>query len=340
MFVFSALYQLLRSLLVPRLVLVTENLALRQQLVVLRRSTNRPRLRHRDRLFWIALSQLWQNWRSILVIVKPETVIKWHRQGFKYYWRWKSRSGHVGRPKIDQEIRDLIRRLSRENPTWGAPRIQAELHLLGYEVTDSTVAKYRVRNHKPPSQTWKSFLRNHAGQIAAIDFFTVPTVTFNVLYCFVVLRHDRRQMVHLNVTAHPTALWTAQQIIEAFPEDTAPRFLVRDRDQIYGGLFRLRVAGMGIEEVVTAAQSPWQNPYAERLIGSIRRECLDHLIVLNERQLWRILREYFAYYNEVRPHQSLERNAPVPREVEPPARGKIISLPQVGGLHHRYLRAA
>jgi putative transposase len=340
MFVFSALYQLLRSLLVPRLVLVTENLALRQQLVVLRRSANRPRLRHRDRLFWIALSQLWQNWRSILVIVKPETVIKWHRQGFKYYWRWKSRSGHVGRPKIDQEIRVLIRRMSGENPTWGAPRIQAELHLLGYEVADSTVAKYRVRNHKPPSQTWKSFLRNHAGQIAAIDFFTVPTVTFNVLYCFVVLRHDRRQMVHLNVTAHPTALWTAQQIIEAFPEDTAPRFLVRDRDQIYGGLFRLRVAGMGIEEVVTAAQSPWQNPYAERLIGSIRRECLDHLIVLNEKQLRRILREYFDYYNEVRPHQSLKRNAPLPREIEPLAKGKIISLPQVGGLHHRYLRAA
>ena len=176
MFVFSALYQLLRSLLVPRLVLVTENLALRQQLLVLRRSTNRPRLRHRDRLFWIALSQLWQDWRSILVIVKPETVIKWHRQGFKYYWRWKSRSGRVGRPKIDQEIRDLIRRMSRENPTWGAPRIQAELHLLGYEVAESTVAKYRVRSRKPPSQTWKSFLRNHAGQIAAIDFFTVPTV--------------------------------------------------------------------------------------------------------------------------------------------------------------------
>lgn len=340
MFVFSALYQLLRSLLVPRLVLVTENLALLQQLLVLRRSTNRPRLRHRDRLFWIALSQLWQDWRSILVIVKPETVIKWHRQGFKYYWRWKCRSGHVGRPRSDQEIRDLIRRLSREDPTWGATRIQAELHLVGYEVADSTVAKYRVRSHKPPSQTWKSLLRNHAGQIAAIDFFTVPTVTFNVLYCFVVLLHDRRPVVHLNVTAHPTAFWTAQQIIEAFPEETAPRFVVRDRDQIYGGRFRLRVAGMGIEEVVTAAQSPWQNPYAERLIGSIRRECLDHLIVLNKKQLRRILREYFDYHNEVRPHQSLERNAPLPREIEPPAKGKIISLPQVGGLHHRYLRVA
>jgi len=222
MFVLSALYQLFRGLLVPRLVLVAENLALRQQLLVLHRSSNRPRLRHRDRLFWIALSQLWRDWRSILVIVKPETVIKWHRQGFKCYWRWKSRSARVGRPKINQEVRVLIRRMWRENPTWGVPRIQAELHLLGYEIAESTVAKYRLRSRQPPSQTWQSFLRNHAGQIAAIDFFTVPTATFNVLYGFIVLLHDRRQVVHFNVTAHPTALWTAQQIIEAFPEETAP----------------------------------------------------------------------------------------------------------------------
>jgi hypothetical protein len=204
MFVPSALYQLLRGLLVPRLVLVTENLALRQQLLVLRRSSNRPRLLHRDRLFWIALSQLWRDWSSILVIVKPETVIKWHRQGFKCYWRWKSRAGRVGRPRIDREIRDLITRMSRENPLWGGPRIQAELHLLGYEVAVSTVAKYRVKSRKPPSQTGKSFLQNHAGQIVAIDFFTVPTVTFKVLYGWLVLLHDRRQVVHFNVTAHPT----------------------------------------------------------------------------------------------------------------------------------------
>jgi len=238
------------------------------------------------------------------------------------------------------EIRDLIRRMSRENPVWGVPRIQAELHLVGYEIAESTVAKYRLRSRQPPSQTWRSFLRNHAGQIAAIDFFTVPTATFNVLYGFVVLLHDRRQVVHFNVTAHPTALWTAQQIVEAFPEETAPRFLLRDHDQIYGEYFRHRVAGMGIEELVTATRSPWQNPYAERLIGSIRRECLDHLIVLGEKQLRRILREYFGYYNEVRPHQSLERNSPVPREVELRSKGKVISIPQVGGLHHRYRRAA
>jgi putative transposase len=340
MSVCSALYQLLRALLKPRLSLVIENLALRQQLVILRRNTSRPGLRDRDRLFWVVLSNLWRDWRSVLVIVKPETVIKWHRQVFKCYWRWKSRAGPVGRPRIDQEIRDLIRRISRENPTWGVPRIQAELNLLGYKVAESTVAKYRVRVRKPPSQTWKSFLRNHANEIVAIDFFVVPTVTFNILYGFVVLLHNRRQVVHFNATAHPTALWTAQQIIEAFPEETAPRFLLRDRDSIYGEGFRSRVARMGIEEVIMTARAPWQNPYAERLIGSIRRECLDHLIVFNERQLRRILREYFAYYNEVRPHQSVEMNAPVAREVEPPAKGKIISLPQVGGLHHRYLRAA
>ena len=198
MFVCSALFQLLRALLVSRLLLVTENLALRQQLLVLQRGTNRPRLRPRDRLFWVALSQLWGDWRSILVIVKPETVIKWHRQGFKCYWRWKSKTGRVGRPRIDQEIRDLIRRMSRENPRWGVPRIQAELHLLGYDIAESTVAKYRVRSRKPPSQTWKSFLRNHAGQITAIDFFTVPSATFSILYVFVVLLHDRRQVLHFN----------------------------------------------------------------------------------------------------------------------------------------------
>jgi transposase InsO family protein len=220
------------------------------------------------------------------------------------------------------------------------PRIQAELQLLGYKIAASTVAKYRVRTRKPPSQTWKSFLQNHAGQIAAIDFFTVPTVSFTVLYGFVVLLHDRRRVVHFNVTAHPTAVWTAQQLIEAFPEDKAPGFLIRDRDQIYGEHFRSRIAGMGIEEVVTAARSPWQNPYAERLIGSVRRECLGLVIVLGEEHLRRVLREYFRYYHEVRPHQSLGRNSPVPREVDGPSNGKVISIPQVGGLHHRYLRAA
>lgn len=339
MFILSALFLFFRSLFVPRLVLATEILVLRQQLVVLNRTVKRPQLRRRDRLFWVFLSRLWKDWREALIIVKPDTVIKWHRDGFRLYWRWKSKAP-IGRPPIDKEIRELIRRMSRENPLWGAPRIQSELHLLGFNVTEKTVAKYRIMRPKPPSQTWRTFLANHTNQIAAVDFFTVPTIKFRALYCFIVLLHDRRKIAHFNVTEHPTAGWTAQQIIEAFPDDTAPRYLLRDRDSIYGEEFRSRVKGMQIDEVITAPHSPFQNPYAERVIGSIRRECLDHLIVINEDHLRRILREYFDYYHDARPHQSLERNSPFPREIEPQSTGMVIAIPQVGGLHHRYRRAA
>jgi putative transposase len=274
-----------------------------------------------------------------LIIVKPETVIKWHRQGFKLYWRWKSKAP-VGRPKIDKEIRELIKRMSLENPLWGTPRIQSELRLLGLDLAESTVAKYRVRSRTSPSQTWKTFLANHARQIAAIDFFTVPTLTFRDLYCFIILLHDRRQVVHFNVTAHPTAEWTARQLIEAFPADSAPRYLLRDRDQIYGEEFCQRVKGMGIEEMITAPRAPFQNPYAERVIGSLRRECLDHLIIVGEDQLRRTLRGCLDYYHNSRPHEALERNSPFPRDIETLAKGKVIAIPQVGGLHHRYRRAA
>jgi putative transposase len=230
-----------RGLIVSRAKLSLELLALRQQLVVLRRTVQRPQIQNRDRWFWIVVSRIWKDWQQALIIVKPETVIKWHRQGFRMYWRWKSRS-QVGRPKLDKEIRDLIRRISDENPLWGVPRLQSELRLLGYEIAESTVAKYRVRSPQPPSQTWKAFLENHAGEIVSIDFFTVPTITFRILFCFVVLRHDRRQVVHFNVTAHPTAFWTGQQIIQAFPEDTAPKYLLRDQDRVYGADLR---AGTG-----------------------------------------------------------------------------------------------
>lgn len=339
MAIFSAFFLFFRSLFFSRISLATEILVLRQQLLVLNRTVKRPNLLPRDRLFWVCLSRLWKDWRDALIIVKPDTVIKWHREGFRLYWRWKSKAP-IGRPPIDKEIRELIRRISRENPLWGAPRIQSELRLLGLNVTEKTVAKYRVKHAKPPSQTWKTFLANHANQIAAVDFFTIPTINFRVLYCFIVLLHGRRKVVHFNVTTNPTAQWAAQQIIEAFPDDTSPRYLLRDRDSIYGAEFRSRVKGMRIDEVVTAPHSPFQNPYAERVIGSIRRECLDHLIVLNEDHLRRILRSYFNYYHDSRPHQSLERNSPTPREIEPPSQGKIIAIPQVGGLHHRYRRAA
>ncbi len=235
-----------------------------------------------------------------------------------------------------------MRRMARENSTWGAPRIQSELRLLGHEVAESTVARYMPpRRGGPPSQNWRTFLRNHLHCTAACDFFVVPTVTFRLMYCFLVLSHERRRLIHFNVTPHPSAEWTAQQIIEAFPADgTETRFLLRDRDSIYGAFFRRRVRNMGIEEVMTARRSPWQNPYAERVIGSIRRECLDHLIILSEEHLLTILRSYQLYYNESRCHLSLERNSPIPREVELPSKGRVFAIPQVGGLHHRYARAA
>ncbi len=337
------IYKILRTIisaLKSQKALAMENLALRQQLAILRRTMKRPRLTKTDRLFWVFLSRIWRDWAQVLIIVKPETVISWHRKGFKLFWRWKSRRRSKGRPQITREIRDLIRRLSIENPLWGAPKIHGELLKLGIDVSPATVAKYMIRHRKPPSQTWKTFLRNHIKDMASIDFFTVPTATFRVMYVFIVLSHERRRVVHFNITDSPSAAWTGQQIIEAFPWNTAPRFLLRDRDGKYGPEFIRRVSSMGIEEVKTAPRSPWQNCYAERLIGSIRRNCLDHVIVINERHLGRILKEYFQYYHLSRTHLSLEKDCPVPRAVEPPEIGKVIALPQVGGLHHRYTRMA
>ncbi len=335
----NAFLLLVRAALLSRAGLAVENLALRQQLAVLKRAVKRPRLRRRDRIFWSRISKIWPDWRSVLVLVKPQTVIRWHRQGFRLYWRWKSRP-KGGRPRVNAEVRSLIRRMCDENVSWGAPRIKAELALLGYDVSQATVAKYMKRPSGPPSQTWKTFLKNHVSDIAAIDFFVVPTVTFRLLYGFLVLRHERREIVHFAVTANPTAAWTAQQITEAFPWDEAPRYILRDRDGIYGEEFTARVKAMTIEEVLTAPRSPWQNPYVERLIGSIRRECLGHVIVLGEEHLRRILRSYLAYYHEDRIHQSLDQRPPNGREVEPVERGPVVSLPRVGGLHHRYTRAA
>ncbi len=329
---------LFRALFRDRSQLAPENLALRQQLAILHYKAPRPRLRDVDRAFWVSLARVCDQWRSALILVKPETVLRWHGRGFRYFWRWKSR----GRPSVSPEMIRLIRRMSRENPLWGAPRIRSELLLLGYDVSEATVAKFMTRRgRRPPSQTWRTFLRNHLRTTAACDFLVVPTATFRLLFCFVILSHDRRRILHFNVTAHPTAEWTTQQIVEAFPaEGTEPRYLLRDRDSIYSHSFRHRLAGLGIREIVTAPQSPWQNPYAERVIGSIRRECLDHLIILGENHLRGILREYVRYYNKSRPHLSLERNAPVPRSVEPSELGAVVAVPQVGGLHHLYTRAA
>ncbi len=339
--VFLSFLSVLFSCFQTRASLQAENLALRHQINVLRRGVRRRlRLSSADRFLWAWLSRLWRGWRSALVIVKPETVIRWHRRGFRLYWTWKSRHARPGRPEIALEVRDLIRKMSVANPLWGAPRIHGELLKLGINLSQATVAKYMARPRKPPSQTWYTFLNNHVRDLVAVDFFTVPTICFRVLFVFVVLAHHRRRHIHFNVTANPSAEWVAQQIVQAFPWDTAPRYLIRDRDTIYGEDFRQRVQAMGIGEVLTAPKSPWQNAYAERLIGSIRRECLDHLIVLNESSLRRILRSYFDYYQGSRTHLALGKDAPEPRAVQPPNVGPVIELPQVGGLHHRYERRA
>jgi transposase InsO family protein len=287
---------------------------------------------------WVRLSRLWRGWRSPLVILKPETVIRWHREGFRLYWTWKSRRGKPGRPQVSEEVRNLIRKMSLANPLWGAPRIHGELLKLGIELSQATVAKYMIRYRKPPSQSWRTFLNHHVRDLVSVDFFTVPTLRFRVLFVFVVLVHDRRRVSHFNVTAHPTSEWTAKQIAEAFPWDGAPRYLLRDRDSIYGDVFRQRVRGIGIREVLTAPRSPWQNAYAEKLVGSVRRECLDHIIVLNESSLRRILKSYFQYYLRSRTHLSLGKHAPDKRAVQPPELGCAVEIPEVGGLHQRYER--
>ena len=331
---------LLRFFFLARVVLLAENLALRQQIAVLLRERPKPRLRLRDRLFWVSLSRWFSGWRDWLVLVKPATVIGWHRRGFRLFWRWQSGGGPPGRPRIPPDVIALIRRLAKDNVTWGAARIRAELHLLGHDVAESTVAKYLPKHRKPPSQTWKTFLKNHVGCLAAMDFFVVPTATFKLVYGFVILLHERRVVIHHATTTHPTSRWVAQQLREAFPFDTAPRYLIRDRDGCYGAEVRETLEALGMAEVLTAPRSPWQNPYDERLIGTIRRDLLDHVIVLNERHLLRLLKNFFdTYYHPCRCHMSLDDNAPKPREVEPPAKGKVVAEPKLGGLHHLYRRA-
>jgi putative transposase len=319
--------------------LALENLALRQQLAVLKRK-GIPRLKPKDRVFWVVLSRVWLPWRNVLHLIKADTVVGWQRQGFSIYWARISHRNSAGRPPVSSEVKALIKKMATANPYWGAPRMHGELLKLGIEVSERTVSRLMPKDKKPSSQTWRAFLNNHLQDLVSIDFFTVPTATFRVLFVLVVLSHHRRRVVYFNVTEHPTALWTGQQIVEAFPEATAPRYLLRDQDQISGNSFRQRVSGMDIEQVLTAPQSPWQSPYIERLIGSIRRDCLDHVIVLGQWQLRRIVTSYFAYYHRSRTHLSLNKDAPERRDVQPPNLGQVVELPEVGGLHHRYERRA
>jgi transposase InsO family protein len=327
-----ALIGLFRS----RASLQAEILTLRHQLNVLRRkSPQRLSFSNIDRLVFAGLYRLAPGMLDALAIVKPETVVRWHRAGFRAYWRWKSRP-RGGRPKTPLEIRQLIREISLANPLWGAPRIHGELLKLGIDVGQTTVAKYMARARRPPSQGWKTFLHNHADGIASMDLFVVPTISFRLLYGLLILQHDRRQILWLGVTAHPTAEWISRQLIEAYGWKAASRYIIRDRDAVYGDVFVRRLRAMGIRDRPTAPRSPWQNGYCERAIGSIRRDCLDHVVVFGERHLRHLLRSYTTYYNETRTHLSLDKDSPLSRTVK--RAGRVFCRPVLGGLHHQYGR--
>jgi transposase InsO family protein len=315
--------------------LEAENLFLRQLAIALRRAPPRFRLRGGDRVLLIWMTRLWPSLIGAVQVVQPETILRWHRAGFKVFWRWKSRK-RAGRPQIDRGLRDLIRRMSRENALWGASRIHGELLMLGFEVAQSTVSKYMVRPSKPPSQSWKTFLRNHTQAIAAIDLCVVPTLTFDRLFAFLVLGHGRRQLLWIEVTRHPTAEWLARQITEAFPWTSAPVYLVRDNDRAYGHVFTSRVKAMGIRDRPISPGSPWQNGYAERLIGTLRRECLDRMLIFGESHLRRVLASYMTYYNQTRTHLALQKDAPLRRAVQ--RFGVVVAIPILAGLHHQYVR--
>jgi putative transposase len=325
--------------------LLLENLALRQQLAVLASQHSHPQLAAHDRVFWVVLRRFWSGWRNALVIVQPETVVRWHRAGFKLYWKWISRRPVCsGRKPTSKELRDLIFRMVAENPTWGAPRIHGELKMLGYDISERTVLRWirRAPRNPEPAKRWAAFLSNHREAIAAMDFFTVPTLTFDVLYCFFVIAHDRRRILHFKVTRHPTSAWVSQQLREAFPYDSAPQFLIFDRGSNFNAEVIDTIKSFNIEPKRTSFQSPWQNGVAERFVGNCRRDLLDHVIVLNERHLKRLMTDYVFYYHDDRTHLGLAKETPTGRiaESNPTACFEVISMPRLGGLHHRYRLAA
>jgi putative transposase len=334
----GAILRLLRT----RRRLLLENLALRQQIAVLKRKHTRPRLAALDKLFWVLVRRFWSEWKQALILVGPETVVRWHRSGFAMYWRAISRGRRiVGRRRTSKEVRDLIFRMVAENSTWGAPRIHGELLMLGFDISERTISRWmkRAPRDPEPAKRWLAFLRNHREAIAAMDLFTVPTITFGVLYCFFIIGHDRRRIVNFNVTSHPTAGWIIQQLREAFPYQSAPRFLIFDRDAKYGLEVPIAVRSMAIRPVRTSFQSPWQNGIAERWVESCRRDLLDHVIAFNERHLKRLLSDYVRYYHEDRTHLGLRKETPAGR-VRSTDRGTVVSQARLGGLHHRYDRAA
>jgi len=325
--------------------LLLENLALRQQLAAMMQKHPPPRLAASDRIFWVALRRVWSRWKQALIMVQPETVIRWHRTGFKLYGKWLSRKHSVvGRKPTIQELRGLIFRMVAENRTWGAPRIHGELRMLGFDISERTVLRWmrKAPRDPEPARRWAAFLKNHREAISAMDFFTVPTINFGVLYCFFVIAHDRRHILHWNVTRFPTTAWVAQQFREAFPYDSAPKYLILDREHTFQGEVLETAETLGINLVHTAVRSPWQNGIAERFVGSCRRDLLDHVLVLNERHLRRLMSEYLRYYREDRTHLGLAKETPASRTAATKAKpnsSQVGSMPRLRGLHHRDLAA-
>jgi len=325
--------------------LLLENLVLRQQLLTLHAKRPRRRLSTMHKLFWITLRKLWSGWKESLVLVTPRTVVAWHRAGFRLYWKWLSRVSRIGgRKRVSEEIRALIFRMAAENPTWGAPRIHGELLKLGFNLSEPTVSRWlrQIPRTPDPAQRWLTFLRNHRDAIAAMDFFTVPTLTFGVLYVFFIIGHERRKILHCNVSRQPNALWIALQLREVWGYDQPHRFLIFDRDAKFSADAISTIKQNGTKTIRTAFRSPWQNGLAERWVGSVRRDLLDHVIILNQRHLKRLLKNYIRYYHEDRTHLGLGKDTPDGRIAASASRSgnKIISLPRLGGLHHRYAVAA
>lgn len=329
----------LRALFRTREELLIENLALRQQVIALKKKRPRPRLDDMDRAFWVALRAAWPGWGNHLFIVNPDTVAKWNRDRFRRYWaKISQHKPGPGRPPVDAEIRRLIRTMAHDG--WGAPRIHGELLKLGFAISEITVSRYMPRCPADPHKIkrWVTFLRNHKDAIAAMDFFTVPTVSLKVLYVLFVIEHGRRRILHFNATFNPTAAWASQQLREAFPYNTAPKYLIFDRDAIFNPRVVDTVRAMGIKPRRTAYHSPWQNGVAERWIGSCRRELLAYVVVFGRRHLLRLMRSYIDYYHEDRCHLGLDKDTPHERPLapRPSSTAKVVALPRVGGLHHRY----
>jgi putative transposase len=334
----GVLLRLFRS----RQAVMIENFALRQQLAVFKRRRPRPRLATIDKLFWVILRRFWSSWREALIVVTPDTVVRWHRAGFQLYWRLISRVGkRVGRKPVTKEIRELIFKMVAENSTWRAPRIHGELVMLGYEISERSVSRWMRHAPRSPesAQRWLTFLRNHREGIAAMEFFSVPTMTFGVLNCFFIIGHDRRRILRFNVTRHPTSAWIAQQVREAFPYKPVAEFMIMDHDSKYGTEVFASLHAMNIKAVRTAVACPWQNGVAERWVETCRRELLDHVIAINESQLKRLLDSFVRYYHEDRTHCGLRKQTPQERK-RSSGHGTVVAWPRVGGLHHRYQRVA